>query len=99
MKLGFLLLRQGADVNARNCEGTTALIAAAFHGLVKMVTTLLEAGADVTPMTSNFEYGLGTTLDAAHIRGHNSIHRLIAHHKQETKVVSSNVFCGRRYLT
>ena len=41
------LLRAGADVNAQDDEGWTALIAAAQKGLAPVVELLLEEGADV----------------------------------------------------
>lgn len=41
-----LLLELGADVNAANKDGGTALHAAAFLGRAEIVETLLEAGAD-----------------------------------------------------
>ncbi|HEY8520023.1 MAG TPA: ankyrin repeat domain-containing protein [Gammaproteobacteria bacterium] len=40
-------LREGADVNARGLDGTTALMWAAHHGDVELVKRLVEAGADV----------------------------------------------------
>ena len=42
-----LLLDHGADVNMTNDRGETALMAAAFNGLHKIVKLLLQAGADV----------------------------------------------------
>lgn len=41
-----LLLRQGADVDARAPNGRTALMLAALHGSEEIVETLLAAGAD-----------------------------------------------------
>ena len=41
------LLEEGADVNASQGDGMTALHWAAEHGDVKMVTMLLGAGADL----------------------------------------------------
>ena len=41
------LLERGADVNARDTDGTTPLVAAAYDNNVEMARTLIEAGADV----------------------------------------------------
>ena len=42
------LLDNGADVNARNADGGTALIATGFLGLPEMAALLLDQGADPT---------------------------------------------------
>lgn len=42
-----LLLDRGADINARNLNGQTALMHASFNGYPEMVQLLLEKGADV----------------------------------------------------
>jgi uncharacterized protein len=42
------LLRSGANVNARDATGSTALMLAASRGKVEVVKLLLEQGADVT---------------------------------------------------
>ena len=41
------LLRTGADVNARDRHGQTALMLAAHRGYREMVETLVEGGADL----------------------------------------------------
>jgi ankyrin repeat protein len=55
------LLSAGADVNAANCNGTTALMTAAIAGNVEIVQLLLSAGADCSKKSL---YGL-TALQAA----------------------------------
>ncbi len=80
VKVCILLVRQGADVNARTIEGTTSLIGAAFLGLEVLVKIFVEARADVTVMTSSFKFGIGTALDAAKVGGHSNILQLLACH-------------------
>ena len=45
------LLKRGAGVNQKNLAGLTALICASFEGHTEVVSTLLEAGADVNATT------------------------------------------------
>ena len=44
------LLEAGANVNARNNKGNTALIFASMYNTYKSVKVLLEAGADINIM-------------------------------------------------
>jgi glucan biosynthesis protein C len=48
IEVAQVLLRQGADVNARNNEGSTPLHAAAFFCHTEVVEMLLEHGADTS---------------------------------------------------
>lgn len=43
-----VLVAYGADVDARDCDGTSALMRAAAHGKRDAVAVLVEAGADPT---------------------------------------------------
>jgi ankyrin repeat protein len=52
------LLASGADVNARDREGSTALMFAAMRGDAKMVQALLDAGADPNLKDANGETAL-----------------------------------------
>jgi ankyrin repeat protein len=54
------LLDQGADVNAREQDGHTAITEAAFYGNTSVIKELLIRGADVNAIT-----GEGTALDIA----------------------------------
>jgi hypothetical protein len=64
-----ILLASGADVNARDVNGATALIEAADRGHPKSVALLLKAGADLNVSTR----GMGTALNAAERSGHRDI--------------------------
>ena len=44
------LLARGAEVNARNDTGVTALMVASYHGRLEMVRALTDHGADVNAM-------------------------------------------------
>jgi ankyrin repeat protein len=66
------LLASGADVNAPESDGTTALLWAAYDSSPEMVALLLKAGADpniannfgVTPLLQASRYGDAATIDA-----------------------------------
>jgi hypothetical protein len=47
-EVALVLIKGGADVNARTGDGSTALHTAAFFGRTEIVEALLKAGADVT---------------------------------------------------
>lgn len=52
-EIAALLLKTGADVNARNSQGETALMQAISSGSVETVRLLLEHGADPKAHTGN----------------------------------------------
>ena len=62
------LLDAGADVNAKNNEGVTALMWAAGVGGTDAVQVLLDAGADV-----NAKHKSGTALVWAQKKGHTEV--------------------------
>lgn len=68
------LLDQGADVNAREQFGDTALIEAVFNGQLAAVKELLFRGADVNTIGDG-----GTALDIATNRNHTAIVDLLKH--------------------
>jgi ankyrin repeat protein len=61
-----LLLDAGADVNARQHGGYTALHAAAQHGNVEMVRLLLSRGADATIRTDDERTAAGLARENGH---------------------------------
>jgi ankyrin repeat protein len=62
------LLGAGADVNAKNADGVTALWIAAYGGHRDAVEALLAAGADPNVKAKDF-----TVLKAAMGKGHGDI--------------------------
>src|SRR5215510_7453577 len=74
------ILANGADINARNDHGVTALMRAASRGRSKMVRALLEHGAD--PNTSRNDKF--TPLMLAAFFGHEDIVRILVEHGAET---------------
>jgi len=75
------LLKNGIDVNVRNSDGVTPLMAAASTGNVAIVGMLIARGAD--PFTVN---GLGQgALDIAEHGGHSEAAAMIIKHAQSLK--------------
>jgi ankyrin repeat protein len=71
-----LLLKHGADVNARDTRGLTSLHEASHYGALEVVRLLLEHGADVEGEDSDGE----TALQAAARRGHDGVVKLLREH-------------------
>jgi len=69
------LLAEGADVNAREQLGDTALTEAAYYGHVALVKELLAHGADVNALGND-----GTALDIAVNRNNSVVADLLKHH-------------------
>jgi ankyrin repeat protein len=69
------LLAEGAEVNAREKLGDTALIEAAYYGHVALVKELLAHGADINAIGSD-----GTALDIAVNRNNSAVADLLKHH-------------------
>ena len=68
------MLAAGADADARNRYGQTALMVAAQRGHVRIVEALVEAGADLDVTA---KYNL-TALMLAIVAGHAAVARIIA---------------------
>jgi ankyrin repeat protein len=68
------LLQAGADVDARNRPGQTALMVAAHRGHRAVVEALVEAGAD---LDATAKYTL-TALMLAIVAGHADVARILA---------------------
>ena len=68
------LVRQGADVNASQGDGTTALHWAAQTGNLEMAEVLIAAGARVAAVTRNGNY---TPLHLASRQGHAEVLRVL----------------------
>lgn len=69
-------LRFGADIDARDATGATALRYAAANGSVALAAELIRLGANVHTTTD----GGGTALGAAYLHGHMDIARLLESH-------------------
>ena len=67
------LLAKGAELNAKNNDGVTALIVASGNGHLDVVQALLAKGADVNAKDNNG----WTALDAAAAGGHAEIRALL----------------------
>jgi ankyrin repeat protein len=68
------LLRAGADINARDRHGQTALMLAAHHGHRKLVEMLIEHGADLN-ITAKYHL---SALMLSVVAGHTDIVRRLA---------------------
>lgn len=73
MKVVCLLIKAGADVNAKTTDGWTALMAAANVGSLEAIELLLAAGADVNSKHKNED----TALSRAKAAGHHEIVQLL----------------------
>jgi len=69
------LLAEGADVNAREKLGDTALTEATYYGHVALVNELLFHGADINAIAND-----GTALDIALNRSNAAVADLLRHH-------------------
>lgn len=73
LKIVSILIDAGADVNARDWQGSPALVAASAHGHVMVVRLLIDAGADMNAVSGAkffddlFHY---TALQVASKNGH-----------------------------
>ena len=74
LKVVRYLLDEGADVNAREARGNTALIEAAYFGPLDILKELLLCGADINAIGDQ-----GTALDVATIRKNPAAADLLKH--------------------
>ncbi len=72
--IGIMLLQNGAEPNARQHGGWTALQGAAQHGDIELVQSLLAHGAEPTLAADTGE----TALDLAEKNGHTGVVRLLS---------------------
>ena len=87
------LLRAGAEVNARDHRGQTALMLAAHRGFREMVEILVEGGADLN-VTAKFNL---SALMLAIIAGHAEVARVLARAGTDLRVKGSGApgFAGK----
>jgi len=69
------LLDQGADVNARDNAGNTALGEATYYAQVAVIKELIARGANVNALTNG-----GTSLDIALSRNDSTVIDLLKHY-------------------
>jgi ankyrin repeat protein len=69
------LLDEGADVNAREKFGNTALAEATYYGHIPIIKELLFRGADINAIGEG-----GTALDIAVSRNNSAVADLLRHH-------------------
>ncbi|HZM01881.1 MAG TPA: ankyrin repeat domain-containing protein [Candidatus Saccharimonadales bacterium] len=80
-----LLLNKGADVNAKDTNGTTALMGAVMTGRTDAAKLLLDKGADINAK----DYSVGTPLMIAAYQGNASMVKLLLDNDADinTKVI------------
>ena len=69
------LLAEGADVNAREKLGDTALTEATYYGHLALIKELLSHGAEINAIGND-----GTALDIAINRNNSAVADLLKHH-------------------
>jgi ankyrin repeat protein len=70
------LLKRGVDINARNEQGETALVIAAWYGREELVEILLKKGADPNMKAGK---GLSALKVASALRYDGIVKKLLAH--------------------
>src|SRR5208337_5502443 len=80
------LLDKGAEVNAKNDNGSTALMAASLQGHPEIVQALLAKGAEVNAKNNNGS----TALMAACLQGHREIVEALLAKGAEVNVKNNN---------
>ncbi len=90
------LLDSGADVNALNQHGQTAIMNAAHHGQVEIVRLLIDRGAD---LNRSAKYGL-TALMLAVIGGHAAVVEMLVRAGADTNLSGTGApgFAGKTAL-
>jgi ankyrin repeat protein len=79
------LITEGADINALDRHGQTALMNATMHGNIEVVRVLLEHGAE---LNNTAKYNL-TALMLAVINQHREIVQLLVHAGADTQLGGS----------
>ena len=73
-KIMILLLDNGADINARNNMGMTALMKYSFEGNIRLVKILIDRGADVNITSSLTAFDLTTNDEIKEMIGNSKNH-------------------------
>ena len=92
-----ILLQNGADIEAKDFDGETALIAAAEVGDLDIVKCLFDNGADVSLENADGD----TAIDIASEWGNHGCAKLLAEHRNKLKVQRKNKglkLVGRKFV-
>jgi ankyrin repeat protein len=92
-EVAILLVERGADVNAKDTKGVTALMYACSHGMTEVAKLLVERGADIN--AKNTESNTALTL-ACEI-GLLEVVKLLLDHNAKSKSVLS-IACEKGHL-
>lgn len=85
-QLIFVLLQHGADINAQDAQGWTALHTAASRGMIKACEALVELNIDLNLQTKNDRR---TALYIACMCGEEAIVRLLLHHGANARITNA----------
>ena len=90
------LIKNRANVNARDDRGFTPLHYAAFEGNVKVVRRLIESGADNYATTTSENW---TPIDLAESGGHTEVVRLLEGNTEVARLISDSLKIKEFYIS
>uniref|UniRef100_A0A8D0GQK8 Ion transport domain-containing protein n=1 Tax=Sphenodon punctatus TaxID=8508 RepID=A0A8D0GQK8_SPHPU len=87
-KVAEMLLKSGADVNVEQENGETAMLIAARHGNLQMITALIEEGGELAWQSKAGECPLHIAVRHCHLHVAREILNYLATEKSHTKAVA-----------